>query len=158
MQLSWSSFDKVVLTCMLKNQLKRWWENTFMLMIFCHLVKKKNTIEKFMVWDYHTHWKIGHNMVMFGDGELDGELSSTVSTFRTGTSICLIDYSGCWRKRRKRKRYQGQGQIQKSSARTCVSCRTFLTLTLTLVSPFLPLATGIVDQTNTDTSPESSYR
>jgi len=35
----------------------------------------------------HTYWKISHNGVMIGDGELDGELSLTVSTFRTSIYI-----------------------------------------------------------------------
>jgi len=48
-----------------------------------------------MVWDYHTHRKVGPNKVMFGDEELHGELSLMVSTFRTGTCICQIDYSHC---------------------------------------------------------------
>jgi len=35
-----------------------------------------------MVQDYHMHRKIGRNKMMFGDGELDGESSLMVSTFR----------------------------------------------------------------------------
>jgi len=35
-----------------------------------------------MVWDYHTHQKIGRNKVLFWDGEMDRELSM-VSTFIT---------------------------------------------------------------------------
>jgi len=40
----------------------------------------------------------------------------------------------------------------------CVACGTFLNLTLTLVSPSLSSAIGIVDIANIDTSLESAYR